>query len=255
MIYNFFLGLLCLFLGTTAVFANDFERANEQFKAGDFAGAAASYEKILAAEGPRATVFYNLGNSYQQLKRYGPAILAYERARLLTPRDSDLLANLALARKAAAVAEEPGIHPRLDIALNYLSRNEWSWLVASGALFLGALAVACGAVKLPRQWVLSAAGLAGICIITGAFALYLRRAETGRSVILSSDAAVRLSPFEKAESLGSPGAGRIVRLGAASGDFHYIEVPGTSLSGWLAGKDVAPIAPESLRYTAAHQDL
>jgi hypothetical protein len=66
-------------------------------------------------------------------------------------------------------------------------------------------------------------------------------------VVLSADAVVRLSPFEKAESLGTPGAGRIVRLGARSGDFQYIEVPGASLSGWLANKDVAAIAPEALR--------
>jgi tetratricopeptide (TPR) repeat protein len=244
---NFLLGLLCLFLGTTAVFANDFERANEQFKAGDFSGAAAAYEKILAAEGPRAAVFYNLGNSYQQLKRHGPAILAYERARLLTPRDPDLLANLALARKAATVAEVPGPYPRLDVALNYLSPNEWSWLVAGSALFLGCLAVVCGAVKLPRRWVVGPACLAGVCIIAGATALYLQRVETGRGVVLSADAAVRLSPFEKAESLGTPGAGRIVRLGAGSGDFQYIEVPGASLSGWMAGGDVAAIAPEALR--------
>jgi tetratricopeptide (TPR) repeat protein len=247
MIHNFLLGLLCLFLGTTAVFANDFERANQQFKAGDFTGAAASYEKILAAEGPRAAVFCNLGNSHQQLKRYGPAILAYERARLLTPRDPALLANLALARKAAAVPEESATSPRLAAVLNYLSRNEWAWLVAGGALFLGGLAVACGAVKLPRQWVLGSAGFAGICILTGATALSLRRAETARAVILSSAAVVRLSPFEKAESLGTVSAGRIVRLGAKNGNFRYIEVPGTSLQGWLASKDVAPIAPESLR--------
>jgi hypothetical protein len=243
---NFLAGLLCLLSGTAAL-ANDFDRANGQFKANDFAGAATSYEEALAAEGPRAAVFYNLGNSYQQLKQYGPAILAYERARLLTPRDPDLLENLALARKAAALAEEPGAHPRLDVVLNFLSRREWSWLVAGGALFLGVLAMVCGAVKLPRRWVAGPACLAGICIIAGATALYLRRGETGRGVVLSGDAEVRLSPFESAESLGSPGAGRIVRLGVKSGDFQHIEVSGASLSGWMAGKDVAAIAPEALR--------
>ena len=91
---NLLLGLLCLFLGSSSAFATPFDQANGQFKAGDYAGAAAAYEQVLAADGPRAAVFYNLGNSYQQLKQYGPAILAYERARLLTPRDPDLLANL-----------------------------------------------------------------------------------------------------------------------------------------------------------------
>ncbi len=243
----FLIGLLCIFLGGNAVYASAFDAANQQFKSGDFAGAAAAYEKILVTEGRRAAVFYNLGNSYQSLKQYGPAILAYERARLLTPRDPDLLANLALARKAATAFEESGLNPRLEAVLVYFSRHEWSWVVAGAALLVGVLAVVCGAVKLPprlRSAALISVGVAGLAIVAGATALYLRRAEAGRGIVLTENATVRLSPFEKAESLGTPGPGRIVRLGVANGDFRYVEVAGTSLKGWLAGKDVAAIAGE-----------
>lgn len=240
---NFLLGLLCFLMGASSVFANEFEQANQQFKSGDFAGAAARYEKIIATDGPRASVYYNLGNCYQQLKQYGPAILAYERARVLTPRDPDLLANLALGRKAAAAFEESGLHPWLEAVIHHLSLNEWSWLVAGGALILGVLAIA-SVGKFPRRGLLVVAGLAGVIIIAGSTALYLRRGEAGRGIVVSSEATVRLSPFEKAESLGTPGQGRMVRLGAKSGDFQYIEVPGASLRGWLAGKDVAAIMPQ-----------
>ena len=225
------------------LFANELDQANKQFKVGDFAGAAAGYEKILTTGGPNATVFYNLGNTYQQLKQYGPAILAYERARLLTPRDPDLLANLALARKAATAFEETGRHPWIDAVINRLSRNEWSWLVAGSALFLGVLALACGVVRLSRNAMLVAAGTAVLIIAASSAALFLRRGEAVRGIVLSENATVRLSPFEKAESLGTPGPGRIVRLGAKSGDFQYIEVPGAGLQGWLASKDVAAIVP------------
>ena len=241
---KFLIGLLCFFVGANAVFATAFDDANQQFKSGDFAGAAAAYEKILAAEGPRAAVFYNLGNSYQNLKQYGPAILAYERARLLTPRDPDLLANLALARKAATAFEETGRNPRLEAALNFLSRNEWSWLVAGAALLLGGLAVVCGAVKMPargRLLVLVSSGVAGLAMFAGATALYLRRSEESRGIVLAENATVRLSPFEKAESLGTAGHGRAVRMGAETGGFRYVEISGTQLKGWLAGKDVAAI--------------
>ena len=248
---NFILGLLYLLLGSSFVLVADFDQANQQFKAGDYARAAAAYENILTAEGPRAAVFYNLGNSYQQLKQYGPAILAYERARLLTPRDPDLLANLALARKAATAFEGTELHPRLEALLNYFSRNEWSWLVAGAALFLGSLALICGVVRLPTRGMRQLAGggacLAGLAIVTGVTALYLRRAEASRGIILSENATVRLSPFEKAEALGTPGPGRIVHLGAKNGGFHYIEVPSANLHGWLASQDVAPITPEDLQ--------
>ena len=242
---NFLIGLLCIFLGGNAVFAAAFDAANQQFKSGDFAGAATAYEKILAADGPRAAVYYNLGNSYQSLKQYGPAILAYERARLLTPRDPDLLANLALARKAATAFEESGLNPRLEAALNYLSRHEWSWLVVSGALLVGILAVVAGAVELPqrlRTAALITSAVAGLFIVAGAAALYLRRDEAGRGIVLTENATVRLSPFEKAESLGTPGAGRLVHLGVETGGFRYIEIAGTNLKGWLASNDVAAIS-------------
>lgn len=241
---KFLIGLMCFFLGANALFATAFDDANQQFKAGDFAGAAAAYEKILTAEGPRAAVYYNLGNSYQSLKQYGPAILAYERARLLTPRDPDLLANLALARKAATAFEENGLNPKLEAMLNYLSRNEWSWLVAGAALFLGGLALVGGAVNLPRRlrvFAMVSASMAGLGIVAGATALYLRRDEGSRGIVLTENATVRLSPFEKAESLGTPGPGRSVQLGVETGGFHYAEVAGTNLKGWLAAKDVAAL--------------
>jgi hypothetical protein len=34
-----------------------------------------------------------------------------------------------------------------------------------------------------------------------------------------------------------------VRLGEKSGDFRFIEIPGTDLQGWLADKDVAAVIP------------
>jgi hypothetical protein len=81
-----------------------------------------------------------------------------------------------------------------------------------------------------------------LALLAGSAVLYLRRGEAARGVILSAAANVRLSPFEKAESLGTPGAGRVVQLGVKNGGFQYIEVPATNLRGWVARQDVAAIA-------------
>jgi tetratricopeptide (TPR) repeat protein len=246
MIKNFLLSLFCLLLGWTSVAATTFDEANQKFKADDFAGAAAAYEEVLAQEGPRAALFYNLGNSYQQLKKYGPAILAYERALLITPRDSDLLANLARARKDASVNEEARTYQWLDDLLHFFSRNEWSWLVAGSALFLGGLALLCGMRKLPKGWPRTLtpilASIAGVTIIAGVVVLSLRHEESTRGVILSETAEVRLSPFEKAESIGKIGLGRLVQLGSKNGDFYYLEIPGTNKFGWLSNEDVAAVS-------------
>jgi tetratricopeptide (TPR) repeat protein len=236
----FTIALLSLLLVATSGFAARLDEANGQFKAGNFAEAATAYEKILTTEGPRASVFYNLGNSYQAQKQHGLAILAYERAKLLTPRDPDLLANLSLARKAATAFEEPVFFPTLEVVIQYLSRDEWSWLVAGSALLLGALAVFCG-WRGTHKFAFIAAGVASLIIAAGTAVLWARRGESERGIILSESATVRLSPFEKAESLGTPGPGKTVRLGAKSGDFQYAEIRAANLRGWLAAKDVAAI--------------
>ena len=93
-----------------------------------------------------------------------------------------------------------------------------------------------------RRVVVTASCVAGLALLAGSAVLYLRRGEATRGVILSAAATVRLSPFEKAESLGTPGAGRVVQLGVKIGGFQYIEVPATNLHGWVARQDVAAIA-------------
>jgi tetratricopeptide (TPR) repeat protein len=251
----FIICLACLCGAAASAWADGpetFDRANAMFEAGDFAGAAAAYQEILVEHGPRAPVYYNLGNSHLRMGDYGPAILAYERARLLAPRDPDLKSNLALARKtAAAFEEESGLHPRVAAALHFLSRDEWSWLVVGGAMLLGGLVLLGGAARVRRGWmarvmVLSAA-LATLVMLAGSAALYLRRDEAARGVIVAADAVLRLSPFETAEPLATPGPGRTVRLGEKSGDFRFIEIPGTNLQGWLADTHVAAVIPPDER--------
>jgi hypothetical protein len=225
----------------------DFEGANRLFQSGDFAGAAAVYQQRLNTGGPSAALLYNLGNSQYRLGQYGPAILSYERAKLLAPRDPDLLANHQLACKAATVFDKGRFPPSLEAVLTWLSLNEWSWLLAGAALWIGTLSLLTGVVRIsrsgPRRLLAGSMVLAGLIIVAGSAALFLRRDEGSRGVVLSKDAAVHLSPFEKAEVIGTPGAGRIVRLGEKSGGYFYVDVPGTELHGWISERDVASIYP------------
>ncbi|MEO8615300.1 MAG: tetratricopeptide repeat protein [Luteolibacter sp.] len=241
-------GFLAFFISATSVLAANsasIDQANKLFQSGDFAAAASIYQKSIDANGPSAALLYNLGNSRYRLGQHGPAILAYERAKLLTPRDPDLIANLNLARKAATVFDKGSFNPRLEAGLTWLSRNEWSWLVVGSGLWIGAISVFGGALRriLPgtRKVMIGSTVFAGLFIAAGSTALILRRDEDTRGIVLSKDAAVHLSPFEKAENIGTPGAGRIVQMGEKNGEYFYISVPGTELDGWMAEKDVEMI--------------
>ena len=103
---------LILFSATfTPVCANGpeevFFKANQAQKEGQYEKAAEGYENLIHSGYAGGHVLYNLGNVYIRLNRLGMAILMYERARLLIPRDADLQFNLAYARNLARDAIPP----------------------------------------------------------------------------------------------------------------------------------------------------
>ena len=75
-----------------------FDEGNRRYREGDYAGAVELYGRILESGVESGELHYNLGNAWFRLGELGPAILHYERARRIMPRDDDLGTNLELAR-------------------------------------------------------------------------------------------------------------------------------------------------------------
>ncbi|MCF7824995.1 MAG: tetratricopeptide repeat protein [Candidatus Marinimicrobia bacterium] len=96
--------VIALLLGLTmsAGLSVDFERlmssGNSFYEQGDFKKAIGEYEKILAADGVSAALHYNLGCAYFNQENYGKAILHFEKARQLDPRDPDIQHNLKFTK-------------------------------------------------------------------------------------------------------------------------------------------------------------
>jgi tetratricopeptide (TPR) repeat protein len=190
--------LACSLLIAVPVFGSpmdDFKTANQLYDAGKFAEAAA-YEKI---EPKSAHVFYNLGNACFRQDKLGLAILNYEKARRLSPRDPDILANLKFAEQRLGVEDAnkpPGAVQRfLRSIIESRTVNEWSgyelaglWLTAlaiGACIFLPKLrtgfliiAVACfvglaaSALALGQQVINDHRSPQGIVIVTGAEARF-----------------------------------------------------------------------------------
>ena len=78
-----------------------FFNANQAYKEGRFNEAIDGYLRLIESGHAGGQIHYNLGNAYFKTGRLGRAILEYERARLLIPRDADLNFNLAHARDQA----------------------------------------------------------------------------------------------------------------------------------------------------------
>tara|TARA_B100000902_G_scaffold61635_1_gene68692 strand:- start:1202 stop:1945 length:744 start_codon:yes stop_codon:yes gene_type:complete len=123
-----------------------YNEANAQYREGDFTTAIAGYEKAIDSGGKNSFLFYNLGNAYFEDKNIGKAILWYERARKLAPRDEDILANLRFARqvKKDREPEDIGDIERLLANLfNFPTMNELSVIYSISWVFLFVVAGWC----------------------------------------------------------------------------------------------------------------
>lgn len=95
--------LLCICIGFSyVVYAqspeNIFQNANSFYENKDYEKAISLYEILVKMDKVNRDVFYNLGNSYFKIKKIGSAILNYERALRVSPRDRDTRLNLKLSR-------------------------------------------------------------------------------------------------------------------------------------------------------------
>ena len=223
------------------------EEANALYAAGDFPKAAAAYEALIQSDGTTAARLSNLGNARFRLQQYGQAILAWERAALLAPRDPDIRRNLKLARDAAKSQEPAPARRWWEEPLHWCSLREWSWLAAAGAVLAGAAALAWGIFGMRGaglKQTLIAALAAGLLLgPLGGMAVWHRRGETALGIIIADQPALRLSPFVAADSAGPVFPGRTVELGRRVPGWVHVTVRGSTQSGWLAENEVAALLP------------
>ncbi|HUJ71354.1 MAG TPA: SH3 domain-containing protein [Verrucomicrobiae bacterium] len=189
-------------LGMPAAMAapiDDFRAANQLYDAEKFAEAAAAYEKI---EPKTAHVYYNLGNAWFRQNKLGPAVLNYERARKLAPRDPDILANLKFAQQRLGV-DEVNTPPRavqrfLRAVIGSRTTTEWS-AYELAALWLSVLAIGAW-VYFPRMrtglLVMAVAGLAGFAVSTFALSYQVINDHTApEAVLVANGAEARFAPI------------------------------------------------------------
>jgi len=80
-----------------------FEAANGHYAGRRWDDAAREYEQLVSRNVHNAVVYYNLGNTYFQQKRYGWAVLSYKRAYAIADSDelhNQIRHNLELTREA-----------------------------------------------------------------------------------------------------------------------------------------------------------
>jgi len=76
-----------------------FEEGNSLYNNKQYDQAIEKYKEILSGGAESAALYYNMGNSYYKIGKIGYAILYFERAKRLAPKDKEILNNLYFLQK------------------------------------------------------------------------------------------------------------------------------------------------------------
>lgn len=109
-----------------------FREAAVLYDQGQFDQAVARYESLFATGMRSANLYFNLGNAHFKAGRLGRAILNYERAHRIDPRDRDISGNLGFVvrqTKGYDAAAAGSWSAWLADLRDSLTTDEWTWLV------------------------------------------------------------------------------------------------------------------------------
>jgi hypothetical protein len=97
-----------------------FLQANRYYENSSYKQAVSCYESLVDKGLSDAKLFYNLGNAYFRINRLGKAILYYERALKISPRDEDIKYNLKFVRTFIKEPDSSIFHK----IINFFTLNE-----------------------------------------------------------------------------------------------------------------------------------
>lgn len=212
-------------------------------------GGAPGNARAEAQPGPgtwSSPALYNLANAYARAGQPGLAVLNYERARLLTPGDPDIEANLLAVRRAAGLPAEP--KEWTVRVIGDMNPTIASWVGVVGCLLIGASQLA-GRMPLPHwparrlRWTRLAAAIAGCALIAvtlmSAVAVWPR---VHGAIVVAHAAPVRVSPAPMGDTLFTLKEGEAVRIAGEHEGFVLVHTFAGRM-GWAWHTDLAPVVP------------
>ena len=222
-----------------------YRQGNLLYEGGKYAESSRTYERIVDRGIRNGFVYYNLGNAYYKQDQIGRAILAYERASRLIPRDGDLKSNLDVANERT-VDQITGDVPWFGRqALDAVTMNEATvaatitGFIASLSLMIYLLARKTSE-RVRAGYLLGVTGLVFLLAIGFTGVKIYDHLANEEGIILSATAVVRTSPDEASDPVFTLHEGAKVQLVEHREDWMRIQLP-DGKNGWLAQEELEGI--------------
>jgi hypothetical protein len=190
---------------------------------------------------PASGTLHNLGNAAWRSGRPGPAVLAWEQALWLDPRNDNARLSLRYARHTGEL-EEPDLR-WFEVCSSWLPQQWWPWLAAASFWCCVSLLVLPPVFRRRRRdWfqALAAAAAAVFLLCLPALAGLSTRAHLG--FILPKEAALRVTPTAEAQILTYLPSGEPARLQKTRGNYALIRTRYSS--GWVEQDELGLIGVE-----------
>jgi tetratricopeptide (TPR) repeat protein len=238
-------------LGSTAKSPeNDWEetfyKANQAYKAERYQEAEEGYRKLLDGGHKSGQLYYNLGNAHLRQGELGRAILAYERARILMPRDADLLFNLryALDQRKDVVPEDRSMLATAFFWLDSLSvRNLfWTFAVLNLLFWMVLLLRLFNRSDLAYYLLLTVAILWAIGGLSFGIKWY-QGVTDDRAVVLPAEVSIFSGPDERETVLFKLHSGTVVHEERSEDGWALVRFSGER-RGWAKGGQIERIRPD-----------
>ena len=208
-------------------FVERFFEASQAYKNHQFQQAADGYRQLIENGYENGAVYYNLGNAYFRLGDLGRAILSYERARLLIPRDNDLAFNLSHARNQVQDAFTDLQMSSLSDFLGLESLNRYEVFFGFVLLNLLFFSLLCIRLYKKTEWTYYLSIFLAIVLGIGGCAWALKWytwAIDNRAVILSEEIVVQAGPDSRDTDLFKLHAGTVVRVERTENDWTLLQL-------------------------------
>jgi tetratricopeptide (TPR) repeat protein len=212
--------------------------AEQAAATGDYHAAVQDYEQVLNRDGFSAQVLYNLGNAWLRLGKPARAILEYERALVLAPRNAAIESNLAAAQQRAGI-EVAEAGPWLAAA-RHISFDTYLW-AGLGALWTLCVALVLLCLNRPARRIarpLILVAVLTLCVCADATALCW--SDLYRVVVVQGPAVLHLAPAQSAAASGTLREGEVVWLQDRYVGFYFVRTA-DGHSGWVSDDVAVPV--------------